>query len=832
MTAVLGPTNTGKTHFAIERMLGHRSGMIGFPLRLLARENYDRVVAARGAGSVALITGEEMIVPAHPRWFVCTVEAMPVDRPVAFLAIDEIQLCADRERGHVFTDRLLHARGEEETLLLGAETIRPLLRRLLPRVEFITRPRFSALSYAGHRKLTRLPPRSAVVAFSAPEVYGIAEQIRRQRGGTAVVLGALSPRTRNAQVELYQAGEVDYLVATDAIGMGLNMDIDHVAFARLSKFDGCAPRRLNAHELAQIAGRAGRHTADGSFGTTGEELGGERLVGGEPSGRGLDPEVIEAIENHCFEPLRLLMWRNHRLRFDSATALLRSLEERPTRPELMRMREADDHLALATLLHDPDLARLAGHPEAVRLLWEVCRIPDFRKILSEAHTRLLGQIYRHLRRPEQRLPEDWIAGLVTRLDRCDGDIDALVSRIAHVRTWTYVSHRSDWLADPGHWRDRTRAIEDRLSDALHQRLTQRFVDRRSALLVKTLKGGGDFLAAVTRTGEVIVEGHGVGELEGFRFVPDGSARGTDGRALMSAARRALKDEIAARLRRLESEHEDSLILGADGVVTWHGAPAGRLSAGPSLLTPAVTPLHDELLDPGQRERLRRRLERRVTTYFADALAPLMTLRDAELSGPGRGLAFQLVEGLGCLSRHGAAALVDGLGQADRRQLGQLGVRIGVTRLYLPALLKPRAVAARALLWAVRHGLALPTPTPPAGRVSLVPPPGLPGGWFEAIGYPVVGPRAIRADLLDRFERRLIPLARSGAMTADPALAQSLGAEAGELAGILIALGWKQHHASDGSVVWRPSRVRRPPPPRRSRPEHGPFAKLKELEPAP
>ena len=471
VVAVLGPTNTGKTYLAIERMLGHRSGMIGFPLRLLARENYDRIAAARGPGSVALITGEEMIVPPNPSYFVCTVEAMPVDRPVAFLAVDEIQLCADAERGHVFTDRLLHARGLEETMVLGAETIAPLIRRLVPRVEFVSRPRFSALSYVGPRKLTRLPPRSAVVAFSATEVYAIAELIRRQRGGTAVVLGALSPRTRNAQVALYQAGDVDYLVATDAVGMGLNMDVDHVAFAGLSKFDGNAPRRLEAHEIAQIAGRAGRHRSDGTFGTTGDI-------------EGLDEEVIEAVENHSFPPLKMLRWRNTDLNFQSPAALLRSLEQRPPRPDLIRVREGCDHLALTTLARDPEITARATDRETVDLLWQVCRIPDFRKVLSDAHTRLLGQIYRHLSTPRGRLPVDWVADHVARLDRYDGEIDALVTRISHIRTWTYISHRPNWLACGGHWQERTRAIEDRLSDALHERLTQRFVDRRSALLVR------------------------------------------------------------------------------------------------------------------------------------------------------------------------------------------------------------------------------------------------------------------------------------------------------------------------------------------------------------
>ena len=470
VVAVLGPTNTGKTHLAIERMLGHATGMIGFPLRLLARENYDRIVRLRGRGAVALVTGEEKIILANPRYFVCTAESMPLDRPVDFLAIDEIQLAADPERGHVFTARLLHARGLSETMLLGSDTMRALVRRLVPEAEFVERPRFSTLSYVGERKVTRLPPRCAVVAFSVADVFEIAELVRRQRGGTAVVLGALSPRARNAQVGMYQAGEVDYLVATDAIGMGLNMDVDHVAFARLAKFDGKAPRRLSAAEIGQIAGRAGRHMSDGTFGTT-ADLG------------PMEPEIVEAVENHRFDPVNGAFWRNSRLDLRSLDRLVASLEQRPPSGLLIRAREADDERALAALRRMPDLAQRARTPDGVRRLWEVCQVPDFRKTMSDQHTRLLAQIYRHLSSGPGRLPEDWVAGHLARMDRGDGDIDTLVARIAHVRTWTYITHRGDWIRDPAHWQDRARTIEDKLSDALHDRLTQRFVDRRAALLV-------------------------------------------------------------------------------------------------------------------------------------------------------------------------------------------------------------------------------------------------------------------------------------------------------------------------------------------------------------
>ena len=821
VVAVLGPTNTGKTHLAIERMLGHRTGMIGFPLRLLARENYDRIVAAKGKAKVALVTGEEKILPPHPEYWVCTVESMPLDRAVDFLAVDEIQLCADPERGHIFTDRLLNARGLVETMFLGAETIQPLIRKLVPRVEFITRPRFSQLTYSGYKKLTRLPPRSAVVAFSATDVYAMAELIRRQRGGTAVVLGALSPRTRNAQVGLYQAGEVDYLVATDAIGMGLNMDVDHVAFARIVKFDGFAPRRLRAPEVGQIAGRAGRHMRDGTFGTTDEV--------GE-----LEPELVDRVENHEFDTLKALSWRNSALRFETPGFLLQSLEARPPIAELIRNRDADDHLALQALVRDAEVMALAKGRPAVQLLWEVCQIPDFRKVLSDAHTRLLGQIFRYLRAPAGRLDEDWVARQVARLDRTEGDIDALVARIAHIRTWTYISNRPSWLADPVHWQARTRAIEDKLSDALHERLTQRFIDRRSATLARTLKDGRELMGGVRADGEVVVEGHPVGRLEGFRFVPDAPERSEEAKSLLSAARRALREEVASRLRAFEQEPDDVFALGPDGVLTADGLPVARLGPGPSVLTPAVLPFDEGLLDQGQLDRVRVRLERWLKDRVAARLRPLLALRDAadkndgDLTGAARGLAFQLVENMGAMPRAPVAPLVEGLERADRKALSRHGVRLGVSHLYLTALAKPGAVELRGLLWAVKHRLALPVPIPPPGRVS-VEAAGAPPAFWEAIGYPAAGPRALRVDMLDRLETELLTAAKEGRAVTEPALAQMIGAKPDELGAVMKGLGYTRSVAEDGAVSWRRRRNPRHKP-RREAPVNAdhPFAKLRQL----
>jgi len=756
IVAVLGPTNTGKTHFALERMLGHASGMIGFPLRLLARENYDRIVRLKGAGTVALITGEERIVPPHPRWLVCTVEAMPVERRVACLVVDEIQLCADPERGHVFTDRLLHARGDQETLFLGADTIRPLLRRLVPGAEIVSRPRLSKLIHAGPRKLDRLPPRSVVVAFSAAEVYALAESVRRARGGAAVVLGALSPRTRNAQIALYQAGEVDHIVATDAIGMGLNMDVDHVAFAALRKFDGRAPRPLAASELAQIAGRAGRHLNDGTFGTTAD-------AGALPS------ELVEAIESHRFDPLRSLMWRNRDLRFTSPRALLASLDRPPDRAGLTRTREADDQRALTALAADPGIEALATSPARVRLLWEVCQIPDFRKVMDESHVRLLKWVFVHLAGPNHRLPEDGLATAIERLDRVEGEIDTLVARIAAIRTWTFISHRGEWVADPAHWQELTRAIEDRLSDALHQRLTNRFIDRRTAVLLRRLREPERMRAELAPSGAVMVEGHLIGQLDGFTFAPAPAETGGAARVVSAAAGRALRDEIAARVARLLAAEPAAFQLGAEGIV-WEGAMVATLRPGTDPFKPLAEPVNSDLLAPTERDRLRRALTQAARTRIAEAFAPLLRAVDADLSGAARGLVHHLVEGGGSAPRSAARLMLAALQPADYQALTRLGVRLGRMTLFLPALLKPSAQAARALLWSLAAGR--PAPALPGARTALEIT--ADADFYPAIGYPVRGGIAVRADILERVVASANRAGRAGPFVPGPDLFGPLG----------------------------------------------------------
>ncbi len=825
--AVLGPTNTGKTHFAMERMLAHESGVIGFPLRLLARENYERAVAIKGKSQVALITGEEKILPPRAKFFICTAESMPLSRSVAFLALDEVQMCADPDRGHVFTERLLRARGQHETMLMGAETMRPLIRKLIPDAEFQTRPRMSTLSYTGPKKTARLPARSALVAFTAPDVYAIAELVRRQRGGAALVMGALSPRTRNAQVALFQNGEVDYLVATDAIGMGLNMDINHVCFTGTQKFDGRLHRVLAPPELAQIAGRAGRHMADGTFGTTSEVA-------------GLDQDLVQAIEDHEFEPLHRIYWRNWHLDFQSSERLCRSLALPPNKPGLIRAREADDERALHTLLEDRNIVELANNPDAVRLLWEVCRIPDFRKVMSDAHARLLSVLYQHLRTGAERIPTDWIAEQINHHDRLDGDIDTLTQRIAGVRTLNYIAYRADWLADSAHWQDRTRATEDRLSDALHDRLTQRFVDRRTSVLVKRLKDKENLLAAVRADGEVIVEGHYVGHLDGFRFLADKSTASSDpdvsAKALDRAAGQALRQEIETRVAECVGANNKQFGLCLEPAskpeIHWKGVRLATVAKGATLLAPQIqVPIYD-LLSSKHRYGLEARLSRWLSQELETQLGPLYADSNILPKGPARGILFQLREHLGSMPRATAASVVSRLGREDRQALRRIGVRIGRESVLAPMLLKPYAVAIRGMLYDLNHNRQ-GTPLPSPGRMSVRMERAVPATFYEAIGYRPLGKLAVRVDIVERVAAGAWELSRPGAFPPPVDLMNLVGCGIEEMTEVLKRLGYRHYFKNEELKFQRQkpeagrTGLQQNLPKRRANP-HSPFAKLGEL----
>ena len=717
---------------------------------------------------------------------------MPLDRKVEFLAVDEIQLCADPERGHVFTHRLLYARGTGETMLMGAATVASLIRQLCPNADIQFRERLSQLTYAGPKKLTRLPRRSAVVAFSADAVYAIAELIRRQRGGAAVVMGSLSPRTRNAQVNLFQSGEVDFLVATDAIGMGLNMDVDHVAFAGLRKFDGRRVRALHAHEIAQIAGRAGRFRKDGAFGVTGDA----------PD---LDPDIVAAIEGHVFPPIMAAEWRNARLDFQSMQGLIRSLAAPPPAPGLRLSEESQDETTLRQLSTEELIIRRARDRANLMRLWEVCQTPDFRKTTQDEHARLIGAMFEHLTQGDRRLPEDWMNGQFAGLDRIDGDIDTLSTRLARVRTLAYVANRADWLADPPSWQGRARALEDRLSDTLHQSLMQRFVDRRTSALLRSLsERSGPILGGIDNDGAVTVEGHLVGRLAGFHFEPERGATALENRALRSAVERVVAPEVARRLGALASESDEAFALRAGGGVDWRGEPAGEIAGG-TPFAPRVRLIGEFGAEP-QRERAARRLEAFAAAEASRRLAALKHLKEAiedgRLKGLARGLAYQLVEQAGALDRRAAESRIRTLSRHERRMLKGLGVRFGAFSLYLPSLLTPESQ----LVGAAYAELASPGWRPDAGALTVLPQPAPPPEALSFRGLRAVGGLAApiaELERLDTLARTALPEG-AGAVDLTPALLADLGWGLENAERVLRGLGFARVRKGEGAAggLWR------------------------------
>ncbi|MGB2204940.1 MAG: helicase-related protein [Candidatus Puniceispirillaceae bacterium] len=826
LTLVLGPTNTGKTHLALERMTGYASGMIGFPLRLLARENYERLVRKLGVGKVGLLTGEERILPAGARYLCCTVESMPLDanadaelanRRFDFVAVDEVQLAGDRERGHVFTDRVMHARGAFETMFMGAETAAPLLKALLPDAKFEFRDRMSKLAYAGPKKLTRLPRRSAIVAFSAADVYQIAEFVKRQRGGAAVVMGRLSPRTRNAQVELYQNGDVDFLIATDAIGMGLNLDLGHVALSADMKFDGRQMRKLLPSEMAQIAGRAGRHMNDGSFGVT-------------DGCHALEPEMIDAIEQHRFAPLRAFYWRSRDLAFSSIDQLLGSLEAPPPLPFLFRKGDALDHQALTALASRAEIRNAVSGARDVRMLWAVASIPDFRQSLHENHYDMLANIFLTLM-AKGVLGNDMVAKAMAQLDRIDGDIDTLMTRLAYIRTWTYITHRSDWTDSPIEWQDRARSIEDRLSDCLHGRLSERFVDKRAAHLSRRLKETKKLIASVKDDGTVLVEGEEVGRLDGFTFHPT-LADGEDKAPILAAARRGLPDEIERRVRAFVASADPAFRLGADGAVKWREVEVARLVKGDGLYVPRPELVSSDLLSIDQTQRMAQRLvsftaahvetilgrlivletpdaapvgdhkpkkEPKSAVVSTDAPAADATVADApvadaqdtapiSLSGAAKGIAFVLYERLGSVPTAEIGHLIRAMQESDKSRLARLGLRFGVETVYMPELLKPAQIELRSLLFSLANGSFYEGAPPPAGRVAIDAVADVPDAYWLAVGYRRLGQRVMRVDMVERVAMLVRVAARQGQFKIAEDMLSLAGATREQMAQMLLDLG--------------------------------------------
>ena len=690
ITAVLGPTNTGKTHLAIETMLSFDSGMIGFPLRLLAREVYDKVIKKISLDKVALITGEEKIIPSTAKYFLCTVESMPIDKHLEFVGVDEIQMCADHERGHIFTDRLLNMRGEKLTMLMGSHTIKNIISKLDGDIEFINRDRLSKLTYTGHKKISRINRKTAIIAFSSEEVYALAELIRRQKGGAAIVMGSLSPKTRNAQVELYQSGDVDFLVATDAVGMGINMDLDYVFFSNLKKFDGKKLRKLNLSEIGQIAGRAGRYLNDGSFGITGDC-------------KEITAEDVELLENHKFEEIRNLFWRNSNLNFNNPLSLIKTLEEKPQINWLKKIHECEDEKALKYFLKDKNLINLKFDNKSLSLLWECCQIPDFVKKTYGNHYEVIGNVFKFLSSKKGRITDEYMRLQLIKLDKLEGNVDSLSNRIANVRTWSYVSNKINWVENQDYWVEKTKHLEDRLSDRLHEELTKTFIDKRASVLARGLKQDMEFKTEILDNNDVIIDEQFIGKINGLKLELDlkKGALETDIKALKKAARQIMGPELE---KRIQTIIDSGLIeLNDDFKIYWNKFPIGKLSTGNNYLNPSFELIVDDAIEQNQKQKLseyiNKWIHRKINTVLK-SLIDLKNLKDKNSSI--KALAYQLYENNGVLKREQVSEYLKKLGQNERKILRELGVKFGRYHVFLYQLIKPEAVSLRTLLWKNFH----------------------------------------------------------------------------------------------------------------------------------
>lgn len=827
--AILGPTNTGKTHYALEQLLSYKNGMIGFPLRLLAREAYDRVVEQTSVADVALITGEEKIIPDQARYFLCTTESMPISRSFDFVGVDEIQLCSDPERGHTFTNRLLYARGSEATLFMGSDAMTDIIKRVIPNIDIIEKPRLSDLKYKGFKKLTRLPARSAVVAFSVDEVYAIAEILRRQKGGTAIVLGALSPRTRNAQVELYQSGEVDYLVATDAIGMGLNLDIKHVAFAALKKFDGKKNRPLKNLEIGQIAGRAGRYKTDGSFGLT-------------AGAKDLSPEQVQNLQNHKFEPITKLYWRNDDLNFNSLKELASSLDRPSTDETLLKGRPATDYMTLKKMMGDFEIMSAVKTPDLVRLLWDVCQIPDFRNILNEEHVRFIKRVFNDLKSDLNdglgKINQDWFEQSIKRLNRTDGDIDTLMSRISHIRTWCYIAHRPHWLKDTKQSQEQTKAIEDMLSDMLHQRLSAKFVNKQSALILKNIGANDGIQATIEETGEVFIGTTPIGMASGFGFKNYDVSYEEDRAAIFKIVRPALMPYFDAKIETIKNDLE-TLKLNPDGTVFYKTERIARLIKGQDFFAPQIKLFQRDLLNREQIDKLERLLGDWVTDYIQTTLNNLLRLQNSEneitlksrpkqntqeqnkdgqkeeeqkdktpteqvlkISGAVRGILYQIYENFGWVQRKDIKDFTGELSLEDKRVLKAHDIYLGAFSLYLKDSLRRPQQTLMSILWnsyntPTRHSL------PDGGHITVPVKDNGHDNFLSRVGFYPIANRAIRLDMLERLNSKLYDTAEKGVTTLQPEHVNMIGLDYDSAQKLVRRMGFVTK-SKDDKTFWLPS----------------------------
>ena len=742
ITAVLGPTNTGKTHLAIETMLSFDSGMIGFPLRLLAREVYDKVIKQTGIDKVALITGEEKIIPPNAKYFLCTVESMPIDKQLDFVAVDEIQMCADHERGHIFTDRLLNLRGNKLTMLMGSNTIRSIISYLDDDIEFINRNRLSKLTYAGHKKISRIDRKTAIIAFSAEEVYAIAELIRRQKGGAAIVMGSLSPKTRNAQVELYQSGDVDFLVATDAIGMGINMDLNNVYFSNLKKFDGKKLRRLNLSEIGQIAGRAGRYLNDGSFGITGQC-------------REMNAEEIDLLENHQFEEIQFLFWRNSNLNFNNPLSLIKSLEEKPSKNWLRKIHECEDEKALKFFLREKNFQNIKFDQKKLRLLWECCQIPDFVKKTFGNHYEVISNVFKYLNSQKGKITDDYMRIQLLKLDKLEGNVDSLSNRIANVRTWSYVSNKNNWVENQNYWIEKTKLLEDKLSDRLHDELTKTFIDKRASILARGLKQDMEFDMKINNNNEVIIDNQFIGKINGLKLELDlkKGALETDIKSLKKAARQTVGPELE---KRIQTIIESALIeLKDDFKIYWNNSPIAKLISGKDYLNPNFDIIVDDILEQSQKQKLITFISKWLKDKIHTVLKSLVDLKNLKDKNSSiKALAYRLYESNGVIKRESVTEYVKNLEQNDRKILRELGVKFGRYHIFLFKLIKPDAVALRTLLWKNYHQKYFNL-KPPKFGLNFLDNKNLNKNFMLLCGFEKFNDLYVRIDILERLFVQII-----------------------------------------------------------------------------
>jgi len=820
ITAVLGPTNTGKTHLAVETMLEYESGIIGFPLRLLAREIYDKCLNKIGSDKVALITGEEKIIPKSPKYFVCTVESMPQDMIVDFVAVDEIQMCTDQERGHIFTDRLLHARGEKLTMFLGSHTMKPIIKSLLNNVEFVSKERYSKLTYSGYKKISRLNPKTALIAFSVDEVYAIAELVRRQKGGAAIIMGSLSPKTRNSQVELYQSGDANFLVATDAIGMGINMNIDNVSFSNIRKFDGKKTRKLTLSEISQIAGRAGRHINDGTFGVTGDC-------------KQFSSNEIEKLEKHELNKIDILYWRNSKINFDSLNELIVSLEKNTNNELLKKINDCEDEKVLKFLIKNN--SNLIGNlsKDSVKILWECCQIPDFSKKEYGNHIEIVKKVFEFLTSKSGKVTNDYMKKQLEYLDRYDGNIDTLTNRISNVRTWSYVANKRKWTNNSDYWIERAKYIEDKLSDKLHGELTKSFVDKRISILSRSLKQNISLATEIKNENEVIIDNQYIGKLNGLKLDLDlkSDSLKADIKSLRKAARQAIAPELMRRVNRIIKNEE--FRLDNDHKIYWMDSPIAYISKGKNYLNPKLELIVDEAIDLESKEKLKSNLEKKLYNLIFSELSDLVNLSKSKFSSNYvRALCYQLFEKNGVMKRESVHQMIKNISKEDRLSLRKSGIKIGRYHIFLPRMLKPSAVELRVKLWKLYY---------PDDKKYIIPKSGLNFLKDETTknikfllicGFENFNKFYVRVDILERLFLKIIENSKNGIFKIDSNMINLIGCSKENFYKLLELMEYKRKKIEENTeefFIYKPKFIKKSKQKKDTKiSKDSPFEKLSEL----